>query len=39
MVLTIVLLLIYCPYRLLKQHVLMLFNDLNLFLRCIKELS
>jgi hypothetical protein len=33
------LLLIYCPYRLLKQYVLMLLNDLNLFLRCTKQLS
>jgi transposase InsO family protein len=33
------LLLIYCPYRLLKQHVLILLNDLNLFLRCMKQLS
>jgi hypothetical protein len=32
-------LLIYCSYHLLKQHVLLLLNDLNLFLRCIKQLS
>jgi hypothetical protein len=39
MVLILTLLLIYCPYRLLKQHVLMLLNDLILFFRCMKQLS
>jgi hypothetical protein len=29
----------FCPYRLLKQHILMFLNDLNLFLRCMKQLS
>jgi hypothetical protein len=32
-------LLIYYPYRLWKQLVLMLLNDLNLFLRCMKQLN
>jgi hypothetical protein len=34
-----VLLLIYYPYHLQKQLVLMLLNDLNLFLRCMKQLN
>jgi hypothetical protein len=34
-----VLLLIYYPYRLQKRLVLMLLNDLNLFLRCMKQLN
>jgi hypothetical protein len=32
-------LLIYYPYHLWKQLVLMLLNDLNLFLRCMKQLN
>jgi hypothetical protein len=39
MVLILMLLLISCPHRLLKQHVLMLLNDLILFFRCMKQLS
>jgi transposase InsO family protein len=34
-----VLLLIYYPYRIRKRLVLMLLNDLNLFIRCMKQLN